>query len=47
MAAPVAVGPYSPALRAGEWVILSGQLGLADGKLVDYPSYTNPVDFQV
>ena len=35
MAAPVAVGPYSPALRAGEWVILSGQLGLADGKLVD------------
>jgi 2-iminobutanoate/2-iminopropanoate deaminase len=29
------VGPYSPVLRAGDWVILSGQLGLADGKLVD------------
>jgi 2-iminobutanoate/2-iminopropanoate deaminase len=29
------VGPYSPVLRAGEWVILSGQLGLADGVLVD------------
>ena len=26
--APKAVGPYSPAVRAGEWVILSGQLGL-------------------
>jgi 2-iminobutanoate/2-iminopropanoate deaminase len=29
------VGPYSPVLRAGDWVILSGQLGLADGQLVD------------
>lgn len=29
------VGPYSPVLRAGEWVITSGQLGLADGALVD------------
>jgi 2-iminobutanoate/2-iminopropanoate deaminase len=35
--APGAVGPYSPAVRAGDWVILSGQLGLdpATGKLVD------------
>src|SRR4051794_13256276 len=22
------MGPYSPAVRAGEWIILSGQLGL-------------------
>jgi 2-iminobutanoate/2-iminopropanoate deaminase len=26
--APAALGPYSPAVRAGEWIILSGQLGL-------------------
>ncbi len=26
--APNAVGPYSPAVRAGEWVVLSGQLGI-------------------
>jgi 2-iminobutanoate/2-iminopropanoate deaminase len=30
-----AVGPYSPVLKAGDWVILSGQLGIVDGKLVD------------
>jgi 2-iminobutanoate/2-iminopropanoate deaminase len=29
--APAAVGPYSPAVRAGDWVILSGQLGLDPG----------------
>jgi 2-iminobutanoate/2-iminopropanoate deaminase len=29
------VGPYSPVLRAGDWVITSGQLGLLDGALVD------------
>jgi 2-iminobutanoate/2-iminopropanoate deaminase len=29
------VGPYSPILRAGEWLICSGQLGLRDGTLVD------------
>ena len=28
------VGPYSPVLRAGDWVYLSGQLGLVEGKLV-------------
>jgi 2-iminobutanoate/2-iminopropanoate deaminase len=34
--APPAAGPYSPAVRAGEWVVLSGQLGLgADGALVE------------
>ncbi len=35
--APGALGPYSPAVRAGEWVILSGQVGLdpASGKLVE------------
>ena len=37
--APGAVGPYSPAVRAGEWVILSGQLGLdpKTGALADTP----------
>ena len=29
------VGPYSPVLRAGDWVYTAGQLGLADGVLVD------------
>ena len=35
--APAAVGPYSPAVRAGDWIVLSGQIGLdpATGKLVD------------
>jgi 2-iminobutanoate/2-iminopropanoate deaminase len=35
--APSALGPYSPAVRAGEWVVLSGQVGLdpATGKLAD------------
>jgi len=26
--APPALGPYSPAVRAGDWVILSGQIGV-------------------
>ncbi len=29
------VGPYSPVLVAGDTVYISGQLGLADGKLVE------------
>src|SRR5262245_23979684 len=29
------VGPYTPAVRAGDWVVCSGQLGLADGALVE------------
>ncbi len=33
MASPV--GPYTPAVRAGDWIIVSGQLGLKDGVLVD------------
>ncbi len=28
------VGPYSPIVRAGEWLVCSGQLGLADGSIV-------------
>jgi 2-iminobutanoate/2-iminopropanoate deaminase len=30
-----AVGPYTPIVAAGGWLICSGQLGLKDGKLVD------------
>lgn len=35
--APHALGPYSPAVRAGDWVVLSGQLGLdpQTGKLAE------------
>jgi len=33
MAKPI--GPYTPVVRAGEWLICSGQLGLADGALVE------------
>ena len=29
------VGPYSPVVRAGDWIITSGQLGLKDGTKVD------------
>lgn len=29
------VGPYTPIVSAGDWLIVSGQLGLRDGKLVD------------
>jgi 2-iminobutanoate/2-iminopropanoate deaminase len=29
------VGPYTPIVRAGEWLVCSGQLGLRDGSLVD------------
>jgi 2-iminobutanoate/2-iminopropanoate deaminase len=32
MATPV--GPYTPIVRAGEWLVVSGQVGLRDGKLV-------------
>ena len=28
------VGPYTPVVRAGEWLVVSGQLGLLDGALV-------------
>ena len=29
------VGPYTPIVRAGDWLISSGQIGIADGALVD------------
>lgn len=29
------IGPYTPAVRAGDWVIVSGQLGLENGVLVE------------
>ncbi len=29
------VGPYTPIVRAGEWLIVSGQVGLADGAIVE------------
>lgn len=28
------IGPYTPIVRAGEWLISSGQVGLLEGKLV-------------
>lgn len=28
------LGPYTPVVRAGDWVIVSGQLGVVDGKIV-------------
>ncbi len=33
MTAPV--GPYTPVVRAGDWIIVSGQLGLVEGRLVE------------
>jgi len=32
MATPV--GPYTPIVRAGDWLVVSGQVGIAGGKLV-------------
>jgi 2-iminobutanoate/2-iminopropanoate deaminase len=29
------IGPYTPVVRAGDWIIVSGQLGLQDGTLVE------------
>ncbi len=29
------IGPYSPVVHAGQWLICSGQLGLDDGALVE------------
>ncbi len=34
MAQPAA-GPYTPVVRAGDWIIVSGQLGIVDGKIVE------------
>jgi 2-iminobutanoate/2-iminopropanoate deaminase len=28
------LGPYTPIVRAGEWLVVSGQVGIVDGKLV-------------
>lgn len=33
MTAPI--GPYSPVVRAGPWLVCSGQLGVIDGRLSD------------
>ena len=32
MSAPV--GPYTPIVRAGDWLVVSGQVGIAGGELV-------------
>ncbi|MDP1792882.1 MAG: RidA family protein [Acidimicrobiales bacterium] len=29
------LGPYTPVVTAGEWIVCSGQLGLVDGALVE------------
>lgn len=28
------IGPYSPVVRAGDWLIVSGQMGVVDGTIV-------------
>jgi 2-iminobutanoate/2-iminopropanoate deaminase len=35
--APPAAGPYSPAIRAGDWLVLAGQVGLdpVTGRMVE------------
>lgn len=33
--APKPLGPYSPIVRAGDWLVCSGQLGLSGGQLAD------------
>lgn len=34
-AAPKPLGPYTPIVRAGDWLICSGQLGTLGGRLAD------------
>ncbi len=34
-AAPAPVGPYTSVVRAGDWLVCSGQLGLRDGELAE------------
>lgn len=29
-----ALGPYTPVVRAGDWLVVSGQVGVRDGQLV-------------
>ena len=29
------VGPYTPIVRAGDWLVVSGQIGIKDGQLPD------------
>ncbi|HTN78087.1 MAG TPA: RidA family protein [Acidimicrobiales bacterium] len=29
------VGPYTPIIRAGDWLVVSGQIGAVEGKLVE------------
>ncbi len=29
------VGPYTPIVRAGDWLVCSGQIALVDGELLD------------
>ena len=29
------MGPYTPIVRAGDWLIVSGQVGIREGKLAD------------
>ena len=29
------VGPYTPIVRAGDWLVVSGQIGIKDGALVN------------
>ncbi len=29
------VGPYTPIVRAGDWLVVSGQIGISDGALVE------------
>ena len=35
MTAARPIGPYTPIVRAGDWLVVSGQIGLSEGKLVE------------
>ena len=35
MNSPKPVGPYTPVVNAGDWIICSGQVGIKDGALVE------------
>jgi 2-iminobutanoate/2-iminopropanoate deaminase len=35
MTSPKPLGPYSPIVRAGDWLVTAGQVGVRDGQLVE------------
>ncbi len=44
--APQAIGPYSQAVKSGNFIFVSGQLPLSDGQLIEDPAQATTVALQ-